>query len=168
MLGTTTIDEIQAEYGKAPILRSGREDESPLRVCYSNTFSKGKAFIVFESGAMGGFERVTGFRITTRYPRQQCPITKVSISSLTSGNGVRLLQLHKEFLEKFRIEFKQKEEQLWYEGESKREATKEELDRIRSMWPNEKQTFFDVIINIKADFKKDKLVDYSVSKVESY
>lgn len=60
-VGTTTIDEIQAKFGKASILRSGKGDGSPRNICYSNMSSKGKAFVVFESGPMGGLSELPDF-----------------------------------------------------------------------------------------------------------
>lgn len=168
-IGSTTFDDIQAKYGKASIIRVGKEEEAAMQICYSPTSPKRKIFIVFETGPMGGFKKVTGFRITTHYQENKsCLATDIDLSALTFGNGVRLLQSREYFLKIFNVRFRQIEDKLVYEGESKREATKEELDKIRKDWPNENQVFFDVVITIRSEFKNNQLVDYYVSKIESY
>jgi hypothetical protein len=167
-IGITAIDEIQAKYGKANIVRASKEEEADVLICYAYHAPKGEKFVVFESGPMGGFKSITGFRIAAKYPRKDCVTLDSKLSDFISGNGIRLGQSRKIFLSKFNISFKPVGASLIYKGESKRKATQQELDRIHAMWPNEEQTDFDVTINIKAAFKNDRLVDYYVSKFESY
>jgi hypothetical protein len=167
-IGSATFDDVQDKYGQTTIIKSGKEDESAIQICYVHTSPKGKTFIVFESGPLGGFKRITSIHMSTRYSRKNCSSTQIDLSSLSWGNGVQLGQSRKDFLKKFNVNFKCVGTELVYESASKREATKEELDKLRANWPTEKQTFFDVIIEIKARFNNNHLSDYYLSKIESY
>jgi len=152
----TTMDEIQNKYGKTSIFRSGIEDESNKQVCYNNKLKKGEGFIIFEFGAMGGFNRVTGIRIFAENGGEKCAQTITNLFDIVSGNGGQLGQSRKVFLKRFKISFKRIGERLIYQGESKREANKEELNKLHKWWPSEKQTFFDVTTTVRASFKDDR------------
>ncbi|MES2826298.1 MAG: hypothetical protein V4732_22075 [Pseudomonadota bacterium] len=87
-IDVTTLDNIYKLYGKN---KENKSDAASLEVCYRN--STQNAFVVFESGAMGGFTRITSIKIMTHKPKLFCAITNVDILSLTYGNGVRLGQI---------------------------------------------------------------------------
>jgi hypothetical protein len=167
-IGETTIEDVQSRYGESPVFKIRKTEDSANQVCYHNTSPDRQIFIIFESGPMGGFKSITGIRIAAGNAGERCTPTTINLSNASFGNGVRLYQDRKEFLEKFKISFKGSGEKLIYEGESTRKASKVELDKLREMWPNEKQTFFDVTTTIEARFKKNVLVDYYVSRIESY
>lgn len=167
-VGITTLDEIQQTYGIAKISRVSRDDEADITMCYFYSSPKGKTFLVFESGVMGGSKHITGFRISSLTQSRDCAPTKIDLRTLTTGNGVRLGQSLMYFRKAFPVEFKRKGTSLIYEAVSQRAATQEELKRLRSNWPNEKQDFFDVTITIKGKFKGNRLIDLYVHKIESY
>lgn len=168
IIGVTTIGELQSRYGQSVSYRVGKEDESDIEVCYSSQSSKDESFIVFESGVMGNFKEITGFRLSAMHPRNHCLSTNLNIKQMTTGNGVHLGLSSKQFVEKFPFKFRHRKSELSYESVSQRPATEAELKKIRATWPDAKQDFFDVTITIKANFKEDRLVDFYVHKIESY
>jgi hypothetical protein len=167
-LGVTTLVDIQKTYGKAEVSRIGREDESDVRVCYVYSSPKGNAFLIFESGVMGGFKEITGFRISAIRPKGFCIATKTNIAALETGSGVRLGQNLADFKKIIPVEFKRSGSKLIYESVSQRAATQDELKELRAKWPNEKQDYFDVTTTLGARFKADRLVDFYIRKIESY
>lgn len=167
-VGVTTLDEIQETYGIAKASRVSRDDEADITMCYVYSSAKEKSFLVFESGVMGSFKHITGFRISALSPGGNCAPTRIDIGTLTTGNEVRLGQSLIDFKKSFPVEFRHQGSELIYETESQRTATQEELKRLRTKWPNETQDYFDVTITVKAKFKRNRLVDLYVHKIESY
>jgi hypothetical protein len=167
-VGVTTLDEIRKTYGMAEPSRASRADEADVTICYVHSSPKGESFLVFESSAMGGWKRITGFRLSTLRSSRNCVITKIEVGALVTGNGVRLGQSLENFKKVIPVEFKHDGSDLTYEAVSQRAATQEELKRLRAKWPNEKQDYFDVTINIKAKFQDNRLIDFYAHKIESY
>lgn len=167
-VGITTLAEVQKSYGKAATSRVSREDEADVTICYASSSPKGKSFLVFESGSMGGFKRITGFRISYLRPGRNCVSTKINVSALTTGNGVLLGQSLADFKKAIPVEFKRRGSELIYEGDGRRAATQEELKRLRAKWPDAKQDYFDVTTTLKAKFKDNRLIDFYIHKIESY
>jgi hypothetical protein len=168
-VGVTTLDEVQKIYGMSEPARVNQEDEeADVTVCYVHPSPRGKSYLVFESGVMGGYKFITGFRISTLPPNGNCISTKTDVSALATRNGVRLGQSLKEFKKAVPVKFRCNNFELTYEAISQRTATQEELKRLRTNWPNEKQHYFDVTTIIKAKFHDNKLIDFYVHKIESY
>jgi len=168
MVGITTLDEVRKTYGMAESSRVSREDEADITICYVHSSSRGESFLVFESGVMGGFKRITGFRISTLRQNGNCMLTNIDVGALATGNGVRLGQSLESFKKAVPVKFKRCASGLTYEALSQRAATQEELKRLRANWPNEKQDYFDVTTVIKAKFRDNRLIDLYVHKIESY
>jgi hypothetical protein len=166
-IGSTTFAQVQEKYGKSMASRLSDKDGAPASICYFFNSSKGKVFVSFESGAMGGWDRVTHVRITARPPRKDCPLISGNVP-VTPGNGIHVGQSRSEFKKKFNVAFIATRTTLRYFEESKRDASAEELHRMQSTHLGEKRAQFDVIVEVKATFKNDLLVDYSVSKIESF
>jgi hypothetical protein len=167
-VGVTTLADVQKIYGMAETSRASRDDEADVRVCYAYSSPNGTSFLVFESGPMGGFKQITGFRISTLRPIGNCVSTKIDIGTLKTGNGIRLGQGLVDFKKAISVEFKRRGSELIYEAVSQRAATQEELKGLRAKWPNEKQDYFDVTTTLRAKFKDNRLIDFYVQKIESY
>lgn len=166
-IGTTSAREIMKEYGNTQLVRVGREDGSPLSLCYYATSPVGKSYIIFEFGPMGGFDRLTGFRLASKKYGKRCIQATTSIFGIT-GNGVQLNLRRSEFLKRFDVTFRNKGGSLVFYEESERKASAEELKNLRKAWPAETQEYFDVTSTINAHFQKGRLTDYYVSVIESY
>lgn len=167
-VGVTTLDDIQQTYGKAKAVAVSPEDGADVRMCYIHSSPKGRSYLSFESGVMGGFSTITGFRISTVRPAKNCVSTKVNIETLETQNGIRLKQSLQDFSNAAPVEFKRRGTELDYEAVSRRPATPEELNALRAKWPKGEQDYFDVTITIKAKFKDGQLIDFYVHKIESY
>jgi hypothetical protein len=163
----TTLDDVQKQFGTSNLSR-GKSEDSLIEICYVHKLKGKNAFVVFETGPMGGFRRVTGFRLSVIDPKKDCAETNVDLLSLSTADGISLNLSKREFLKKMPILFNQQGSNLNYEMQSKREASKEELEKMRTMWPKETQTFFDVVTSINATFDKGRLTNYYISKIESY
>lgn len=167
-VGVTTLEEVQKTYGMVEPSRVSREEEADVTICYVHSSPKGKSFLVFESGIMGGYIDITGFRISTIRPSSACVVTKIDVGALTTGNGVRLGQSLEDFKKTVPVEFMHHGSELAYEAVGQRAATQEELKGLHARWPNEKQDHFDVTTNIKAEFRDNRLIDFYIHKIESY
>lgn len=167
-VGVTTLKEAQKTYGMAEPSRVSREEEADIIICYVHSSPKGKTFLVFESGVMGSYIDITGFRISTIRPSSACVVTKIDVGALTTGNGIRLGQSLEDFKKTVPVEFTHHGSELAYEAVGQRAATQEELKGLRARWPNEKQNYFDVTTNIKAEFLDNRLIDFYIHKIESY
>lgn len=167
-LGVTTLDEVRKMYGVADAYRVSRDDEADIAVCYTHPSTKEKYFLIFESSVMGSYKQITGFRLSKLHPSTNCLHTTSDIGSLATGNGAHLGQRLNDFLKTFPFKFERRNSELLFETIRQRKATEEELKKIRSAWPDEKQDSFDITITIRAKFKKDRLIDLYIQKIESY
>lgn len=168
-IGEATFDDIKSKFGSANTFKRSALEESDILICYSSSIKQRKAYLIFESGAMGGFNRITGFRLTNNFINKNCSNTEVDLLSLKTGAGVRLKQTKNDFLRIHKVNFRlKKNSKLLYQNESKREATEEERQELQKNWPEEKQYYFDVLVNIEAKFRNNLLIEYKASRVESF
>lgn len=167
-VGKTTFDEIKKNYGGTESFRISKDDGADEYICYVQQHEKLKQYVVFETGEMGGYKQVIGFRLAANKPKNSCVRAPNDMPTET-GNGVSIGQPYEKFIKSFPISFKSsKKSTLTYENISQREATADELVYLRKVFPNEKETRFDVTVTINAQFKNKNLVDYRVRKIVSY
>ena len=95
-IGITTLAEVQKTYGAAKVSRIKSEDGSDVRVCYTHSSQNGASYLLFESGPMGEFKKITGFRISMLRPIGNCVATKIDINTLETSNGIRLGQYRRD------------------------------------------------------------------------
>jgi len=124
--------------------------------------------LIFETGIMGGYTDITGFRVRTGRPHANCTAITFDAKRFRTHNGVHLGQTSANFERVLRIKFKRRGSELRYEGEGRSVATAAELKELRGRWPNEAQSYIDVTTTIRARFVADRLVDFCVRKIESY
>jgi hypothetical protein len=89
-VGVTRLDDIRKTYGPSDPTRASREEEANVTICYMQTSSASNAYVEFESGVIGGYDRITGYRITRIAPREGCLPTKADVDALFIANGIRL------------------------------------------------------------------------------
>lgn len=166
-IGKTTLAEVQALYGKAPQIRTSRDDGAPIALCYHFNTDNRKTHLLFESGAMGGWERVTMFRISRGKIAPDCTATK-GIGAIAPALGLRLGMSLEELKKKTGVPFAKAGNSLRYSGGFKRPATDDERKRLQSAHPGEERYEFDVVVTIEARFENDKLTDFLVRKIESF
>lgn len=163
IIGVTTLEDIYTLYGKN---KENRKDTASIEVCYAN--SSQNIFTVFQSGAMGGFDRITGFKLMTRKPELFCVASNIDMRFMATGNGVQLDQSRDDFLRNFDISFIDNGRTLKYDEESRRKLTKSEMEMLNVIPSSKVQSWFDVFTSISARFVNGRLTYYEVSKVESY
>ena len=92
-LGTHKLSEVVASYGAGKIFRTGGEGSSKA-VCYRTTTDARAIAVIFESGALGGWETLTAISvaplIAVRDGERRCACTEKLPSSL-AGIGQLLL-----------------------------------------------------------------------------
>jgi hypothetical protein len=166
-IGITTLADVQVKFGKAKMVRTGQADGAPIAVCYFFGDAKQRKFVTFESGALGGWKVVTVLRVSRKPTNNSCASTNHNLTNIP-GHGVQLDQSAEDFKKKIHVPFKSKGTSLFYLSETKRAATLEEVERMQAVFPKEKQIEFDVVVTIRAKFEANRLVDYLVSKTESF
>jgi hypothetical protein len=168
-VGISTLTDVKKVYGAAaPVKVRLAEDESDVTICYAYTSTIGTSFVAFETGAMGGFKNVTGYRISTTHPRGRCTPTERDVGALTAENGIRLGQSLADFEKAIPVQFTAHGSELSYKEVGKRQPTADELKRMRASSSDESQYYFDVTIVIKARFNDRRLMDLYVHKIESF
>ena len=167
-VGVTTLDDVRKAYGSAYAKRAGRGEEANVTICYVQATSASNSYIEFESGVMGGYDRITGYRITQITPRADCSPTRADVGALSTANGIHLGQSVDNFRKSIPVEFEQEAQELVYKTVTKRKATPKELERLRARWPDEKEDHFDVTIGIRAKFRDNQLFYLYVHKIETY
>jgi hypothetical protein len=167
-VGVTTLADAKAALGNSAEARQGQSDESPIQICYLIDSANGRYYIIFGSGAMGGFTRITEFSLTRDAPKQACTSVRSRNKLMATGNGVTLGQSRDEFYGKFLFKFKETGDISSYRENTTRIPNTEELSELRRAWPAEKTYQFDVSVSIDAVFKNGHLVKYRVSKIESF
>src|SRR2546422_2992118 len=75
-IGITTLDEIQKRYGRAEPSGVNGDEEADVAVCYVHRSAKAEAFVVFESGVMGGYTNITSFRLSRQRGSGYCVSTE--------------------------------------------------------------------------------------------
>jgi len=80
-IGVITLDDVRKTYGPADSKRVSREEEANITICYEQVSSTSEAYIEFESGVMGGYDRITGYRIARIAPRAGCSPTKADVEN---------------------------------------------------------------------------------------
>lgn len=166
-IGETTFADIERKFGKSARFRTSTDDGEDEFLCYADLAQEPVSFVIFETGAMGGWDQVTGFRITKNKPKQ-CEVTARGLASKI-GNGIKLGDGRADFARKFKGELRATSDGVFaYERESKRRATADELAYLRKTFPTSSATEFDVIVEAVATFSKGRLADYSLRRIESY
>jgi hypothetical protein len=166
-IGATSFNQIRSWFGAAETTSPGL-DGSHQQICYVLNSGGRKMHIIFETGPMGGFNKVTGIRLGSKGAPKSCLALKAGAELMAFGNGVQLGQEKSEFIRRFNIRFQQEDLVLTYECDYLREATLEELSLLRKNWPMETRTYFDVNVSVRAQFAERQLEEYYVRRIESY
>jgi hypothetical protein len=165
-LGKADISDVQAYFGLSE-LRSLTLGDGPDRaVCYSNGNKGSSPTVIFETGALGGWKKITAYRLTTRHKRN-CEPTVISIAELSTGNGLHLGSDRRSVLRTLNKPSSQSST-VRVEQVYQQKATSEEVNRIRSAHPDATQFVFDVVDTIEVHFKDNVANDLYVKRLVSY
>lgn len=166
-LGKATVSDVQAHFGSSTLRPLELGDGPDKAVCYSNGHTASAPTVVFETGALGGWEQITAYRLTTRH-RRQCDITAVSILDLSTGNGLQLFTPQKTALQAINKPATASSAMVRMEQVYQRKATPDEATRIRLADPGTTQLAFDVVDTVEVRFKGSVVGDLYVKRLISY
>ncbi len=167
-IGKETIKEIQKQLGKSKEIRN--EDCSAVRICYRSR--NDGAFIVFESGAMGGWNDLTSFYLTSKRKYITDPKSCKEIiirNKLQTRSELKIGMSKQEIEDILGVPNKRISNDFFYVYESMRRMTDAEIKRMMAQWPNVvEEPYFSVESFIHAKFEKGRLFYLSISSTESY
>ena len=103
-IAKTPLDEIKKNYGGTEQFRISKNDGSDEFICYVQKLGKLKQYVVFETGEMGGYKQLTGFRISAKKPQNVC-IPVSSEMPKATANGVSIGETYAEFIRRFPFRF---------------------------------------------------------------
>ena len=166
-IGRTTLADIAADLGTT----DERLEENGLvkKACY--VLQKGPdrpvTIIEFESTVLGGLKRITGFTVRSEGSGVGCAQSPVDASLLPIGNGVTLGISKPEFKRLMSLPFKERHGVLTYAKSAPRAVSEEEARKIRVQNPENPVPQIDVTVRIDATFRRDRLIAYYVSRLET-
>jgi hypothetical protein len=167
-LGKATIDDIQRYFGPSE-LRPLEQGDGPERaLCYSNGNKASSPTVVFETGALGGWKEITAYRLTTRH-QLRCKFTMIGITELLTGNTLHLRSSKNDTFQAIdKSLFKYFKNKMHLEQAYQRQATLDELLKIRSANPYAAPFKFDVLDIVEIKFKGNWLNELYVKRLVSY
>lgn len=167
-LGKATIDDVQSHFGPNKPYAIEPGDGADVAVCYSNGMGASSPAIIFVTGALGGWKEITAFRLMRR-GKQQCRLTAVRLSEISTGNGLALntkwqVVAHALSRSKPLISATQ----LRVEEVYQRRPTDDEAARMRRSNADPGQVMFDVVDTVGASFRHGVVDCLHVRRLVSY
>lgn len=165
-VGVTTLNEIKKTLGNAKsIPRKEGESES---ICYqANNIA-----IIFKSGAMGGWEVVTGFRVMNvkEYENKHyCFSKNLPEQALFTDSGIGLGTHKNVILSMFGEPEKNINSIYSYFSLTRQQMNKKEFNRMKQQWPKItiKDAYWDVSSFAEFVIQKDLVIGFSLKRIES-
>ncbi len=170
-IGKHTLDEVQARLGKAETLF--RKEHAPKAICYLSRQDNVWNTVVFEAGALGGWNTVSGFLFCDKNceydTREMCTESSALKNTVQTKSGIRLGMSFNELINIIGKPSKTLNNGVVYAYRGKRKMSKLELDNVASLWPEARENpFLDVTSCILAKFKHSRLTYFKAIKIESY
>jgi hypothetical protein len=168
-IGKATIEDVQSHFGPNKPYAIEPSDGADVAVCYSNGVSSSAPAILFETGALGAWEKITAYRLTKRGNRQ-CSLTSVSLSTMVTRNGLTLDTKRRVVVNVLRRtkSLISTTEKIRLEEVYQREPTKEEAARMHRANPDSNQIKFDVVDTVEIGFKRGAVNNLYVRRLVSY
>ena len=70
-LGSSTLSDVQAKFGKSATRKCSREEEAPAELCYVSA-GKDQTRVVFEAGFSGGWKELDGYKVIAGSLQRPC------------------------------------------------------------------------------------------------
>lgn len=180
LLGFTLLKssykDIRAKLGQAKGFQTEQGEEAPLYICYKSNNRRDGTIVVFETGAMGGWEKIVAFRLisdkTSFRWRNKCKKTPFVSKNIQTRSGIKLGITQKQ-LEKI---LGNKPSMIIGSNISftylaKQKMTNDEINKISEIFGQDavkEDPYFDISSSIKANFAASQLTSVEISKIESY
>jgi hypothetical protein len=166
-IGEATVEDVQSQFGvnrPAPIEPGEGAD---VALCYSASTSPSAPTVVFQTGALGGWKRITAFRLTKRGKRP-CQLADAALMAMSTANGLGL-KTKRPLVVQILSESKpmtsgrsMRVEQIY-----QRRPTESEAAQIRRSGSDPDQIVFDVIDTVEVRFKDGVVDDLFVRRLVS-
>jgi hypothetical protein len=167
-IGQATFDDVLSHFGpnKPYPLQPG--DGADLAMCYSNGTGSTAPAIVFETGALGGWQEITAYRLTHRSKRQ-CRLTSVPVLKMATRNGFLLSTSRQVVINALgRSNATKSVARLRAEDVYQRAPTDEEAARMRGSNADPTGFKFDVVDMVDVRFKGGVVDELYVRRLVSY
>lgn len=171
-IGSTSLKDVQGKLGTAKAVRVSRDEESDISICYMS--STDGTFLVFYSGAMGGWMDLTSFALWSReaaFPHAaECVPSSLVSRNLATESGLRL-GLAKEQVEMLAGKATAgSATSARYEYRCRRKMTAEEIKGFKTAnnWDVTGDPYFDRMSWIDVRYKNSITSRIEVGRIESY
>lgn len=166
-VGVDTLADIKARLGSAE--EFPRNEGEDRRICYR---VENVAF-VFESGAMGGWETLTGYGVMEAEllkNKSLCKSIDKDANDIQAEIGLHLGDTENNLIKKYGLPFKTKSDTIFYKDVHRRKMSEVEYRKMKKQWPalTPEEGYWDVSCFGEFVFSEGKLVSMKYRKVESY
>ncbi len=170
-VGKQTLNDVQRRLGSTVILP--RREQAPKRICYVSSRDDDGTIVVFEAGAIGGWEEITSVSIFSRkakfVERPSCAASGIISKDVRTPRGLRLELDRRDLTKMLGAPTAERSNNVLYVYRKERRMTQEQIEKMAKLWPQVKgHPFADVSSDIELTFADSKLVSLTISKVETY
>ena len=153
-IGRSSLSDIQAGMGEVNLMP--RREHEPYRICYLSQSMD--AYVVFEAGPMGGWDRITSFTISLGGDAEKilCGKSNIPSDKLSTASGLKLGMAESSIRDRF--------------GQPTRETatTLTYLQEVPIFIERDEELLrFDRTMMLKAQFNNAKLTALTISKIET-
>jgi hypothetical protein len=170
-IGIHSLEDVQKELGYTQFLQ--RREHAPFQICYKSTLKSDETKVVFEAGPMGGWKKLTAFKIISNKANllgsDKCEKSTFISKRIQTKSGIRL-GITKGQLEKILgSPSKEINNNLFFVYRTKRNMSESEIKKMAELWPQVRDNpFFDVSSVVHAIFLNSELISVAISKIETY
>lgn len=171
-LGSSTLTDVQAKFGKSATRKCSREEEVPAELCYASA-GKNHTRVVFEAGFSGGWEKLDGYRVIAgslqRPCYRQCPRASQVTSDLRTKGGLKLGLTREQLIVLLGAPKETRGNELSFQWQSRQPMTKEQRKGESETFKSPvTDAYYDVQDTIKATLADSKVVEFAVHHFVTY
>jgi hypothetical protein len=170
-IGKSSIEDVRKTLGQAP---EKQEENGPRQLCYVSKNPVDQTRVVFISGAMGGWETLTGFQVIGQEAWDDslgCLQTEKISRSIRVGDNLFLGVSTTDLMKRLGTPTERAGHLIrwWYSGKQKmtqRERETAETTFKKSL--RDEDTYFDSMSGIDASEKGDRVTSFAVDRAVSF
>jgi len=171
-LGSSTLADVQAKFGKSATRTCSREEEAPAELCYVSA-GKDKTRVVFEAGFSGGWKEMDGFKVIAGSLQQpcyrQCPRSPQVTSDVQTEGELKLGLTREQLIALLGRPKQARGNKLSFEWQSRQAMTKEEKEAESKTFKSPvTDAYYDVQDTIEVMLADSKVVEFEVHHIVTY
>ena len=171
-LGSNTLADAQAKFGKSPTRRCSREEEAADELCYESA-GKDHTKVVFEAGFSGGWTQLDGFKVIAGdlEPRcyRQCPTAGQISAEVRTAAGLRLGMTRDELIALLGTPTQVRGDRLSFQWQSRLAMTKEEKEAESKTFQSPvTDAYYDVQDTIDVTLENSKVAEFEIRHIVTY